>query len=137
MAHESRRYCPYLCELATCGEPTRTLSHRTQNPVVREHRVGSSPTSGTGRIPANRHYVSSHEEKPRHSRRGRLLQPYYHTVRLMLCQTWQTSPGTSRPMCAVGFAAHDALDTRHALDSGYQEVPGAEPHDLRDPKRGG
>src|SRR5918998_3666396 len=76
MAHESRRYCPYLCELATCGEPTRTLSHRTQNPVVREHRVGSSPTSGTGKIPANTAKISVREGKPRRSRRGRLLQPY-------------------------------------------------------------
>jgi hypothetical protein len=25
---------------------------RTQNPVVRKHRVGSSPTSGTAKLPA-------------------------------------------------------------------------------------
>ncbi len=49
---------------------------RTQNPVPRKGSVGSSPTSGTEELPANIAKTQLAKEKPRCSRRGRLLQPY-------------------------------------------------------------
>jgi hypothetical protein len=36
----------------------------TQNPVVRKHRVGSSPTSGTAKLPANRHFSLRQRKAP-------------------------------------------------------------------------
>jgi hypothetical protein len=44
--------------------------------VAREGRVGSSPTSGTRKVPAKAAKIQLAKEVPRCSRRGYLLQPY-------------------------------------------------------------
>jgi hypothetical protein len=71
-----------LLWLAVCCRALRSkwcqsgVRSRPWSPVVREHRVGSSPTSGTRKIPANVAKNAARKGKPRRERRGRLLQPY-------------------------------------------------------------
>ena len=63
------------------------MGSRTQNPVVRKHRVGSSPTSGTRKIPANRAFLAQIEVSPGSASEGfgssRLRKGLFHRRRLV------------------------------------------------------
>jgi hypothetical protein len=79
-------FSAYARDIAGRGRMRTDAASRTQNPVVREHRAGSSPTSGSQEVPAKIAKMQLTKERPRCSRRGCLLQPYCNRDEACDCQ---------------------------------------------------